>query len=116
MCVRAVQNSLNLLAGQLVWLPTVRHLYHGDRNLSRQALHQLMAGSPPGLVSIQHQNELWKALQQQLLLHLRKADSHQSHHVATTSLMDSEAVEESFHHDGALGSFPHGTMEIKDHL
>ena len=30
--------------------------------------------------------------------------------------MYSEAVEESFHHNCPPRSFPHGTMEIKDHL
>src|SRR5690348_10374758 len=30
--------------------------------------------------------------------------------------MYAEAVEESFHHNRAPRRFPHGTMEVKDHL
>ena len=36
--------------------------------------------------------------------------------VAVASLMHSQAVEESFHHQRAPRRFPHCTMEIKDHL
>ena len=32
------------------------------------------------------------------------------------SLMDAEAVEETFHHNGTPRSFSPDTMEIKDHL